>query len=96
MFVRFVATARDKDSQRRVGVFHAAQALHKEGRLTDAEREWYGRIRRWFERHLLERHGVATAFLRTSRRAKAGRTAGKEKSCCSSVGVACPGGRAGI
>jgi hypothetical protein len=52
MFMRFVAAARDEDSQRRVGVFHAAQALHADGRLTDAERERYGRIRRWFERHL--------------------------------------------
>jgi len=52
MFIRFVITEIDEDSERRLGIFHAASALRDAGLLEPYEEEALAEIREWFNTHL--------------------------------------------
>jgi hypothetical protein len=52
MYLRFVVAEINEDSQRELGVFHAAGKLRDEGKLLDHEQEEHDLIREWFNRHL--------------------------------------------
>jgi hypothetical protein len=52
MFVRFVVSDINEDSQRELGVFHAVRYLRDEGRLYDYEQQEHDLIRQWFNENL--------------------------------------------
>jgi hypothetical protein len=52
MYLRFVVPNIDRDSQRPLGVFHAAGNLQNWGWLSPYEEEQYDLIREWFSVHL--------------------------------------------
>lgn len=52
MYLRFVVAQLDPDSQRELGVFHAAWSLRDEGRLYRHEFEQLEELREWFNLHL--------------------------------------------
>jgi hypothetical protein len=52
MLIRFVVRQRDSDSQVERGIFHAAEDLWYQGRLTDEGQERVRELLRWFNRHL--------------------------------------------
>ena len=52
MFIRFIIHAKDKDSGRRKGLFHAMLDLELAGRLLPHEQEQYDAIYNWFRKNL--------------------------------------------
>lgn len=52
MFVRFVVREIDSGSERRQGLFMAAQALERSGALNVQDVEYLNAIRGWFQEHL--------------------------------------------
>jgi hypothetical protein len=52
MYLRFVVPDIDEDSDRELGVFHAARKLLDEKRLRAHEEEHYSSIVQWFSDHL--------------------------------------------
>jgi hypothetical protein len=52
MYLRFVVTEIDEDSQKELGVFHAVAYLREDGKLFDYEEKLYDEIRLWFNKHL--------------------------------------------
>jgi hypothetical protein len=52
MLVRFVISHIDKDSQRSLGIFHAAFGLRDQGRLYSHEEEKLEELRQWFDENL--------------------------------------------
>jgi hypothetical protein len=52
LFLRFVVSDIDKDSERESGVFQAIHKLDTEGRLQDSERESYTELAAWFDANL--------------------------------------------
>lgn len=52
MYIRFVVPQLDPDSHKRLGVFHAASHLRREGHLSLEQEEELTQIRHWFDDHL--------------------------------------------
>ena len=52
MYLRFVVSEIDEDSNMELGVFHALGYLREEGKLSDFEEEQHELIRQWFNAHL--------------------------------------------
>jgi hypothetical protein len=52
MFIRFVTWQLDDDSQKSLGIFHAAWGLRDHGLLTKREEEELEALRRWFDANL--------------------------------------------
>jgi hypothetical protein len=52
MYLRFVVANIDEDSERELGVFHAAVNLREEGKLYAYEEEQHDSIRQWFNENL--------------------------------------------
>jgi hypothetical protein len=52
MFVRFVISNRDEDSQYEQGIFTAIYELEERGDLAPHEALWFHEIECWFSRHL--------------------------------------------
>lgn len=52
MYLRFVITDIDEDSERKLGVFHAVANLRREGKLYFYEEELHDSIRQWFNENL--------------------------------------------
>jgi hypothetical protein len=52
MYLRFVVSEIDEDSNMELGVFHALGYLREEGKLSDFEEEQHELIRHWFNAHL--------------------------------------------
>jgi|SRR5215471_12313008 len=72
MYIRFVVTDIDEDSERMLGVFHAVWNLRDRGRLHPYEEEQHDLIREWFNDNLERptRFNASKApFCRTKRRA---------------------------
>ena len=52
MYLRFVVTDIDEDSEQELGVFHAVRKLREEGKLHPHEEQQHDSIREWFNQHL--------------------------------------------
>lgn len=52
MYLRFVVTEIDEDSERALGVFHAVRYLRDAGRLHAYEEDQHDRVRSWFNLNL--------------------------------------------
>ena len=52
MYLRFVVTDIDEDSERKLGVFHAVGNLRRQGRLFFYEEQLHDSIRQWFNENL--------------------------------------------
>jgi hypothetical protein len=52
MYLRFVVSELHKDSERGLGIFHAAWKLRDEGSLFLHEKEHLEKLRQWFNAHL--------------------------------------------
>jgi hypothetical protein len=52
MYLRFVVSEIDEDSDRELGVFHAVGNLRERGALSNYEEEQHDLIRNWFNNHL--------------------------------------------
>lgn len=52
MFIRFVVTERDPDSNHPMGVFTALYSLERKGELEPYEVAWFRDIETWFNRNL--------------------------------------------
>jgi hypothetical protein len=52
MYLRFVIPEIDEDSERGLGVFHAASKLYKHGKLYQYEEIHLEELRQWFNVHL--------------------------------------------
>jgi hypothetical protein len=52
MYLRFVVSHIDEDSERELGVFHAVNTLRAEEKLHTHEEEQHDLIREWFNQHL--------------------------------------------
>lgn len=52
MYLRFVVAELDEDSERGLGVFHAAANLRRHGKLYPYEETYLEELRQWFNDHL--------------------------------------------
>ena len=52
MYVRFVTSERDPDSDQPRGIFAAAYELERRDELAPHELAWFAELDRWFTRHL--------------------------------------------